>query len=423
MKIFPIIRVAQRRGKRHLRSIGLALAALASGSAQADQQMLPWRLHHQDGGIWKISAEGLTFGTNSNYGPTGKKESVSGLDGLRRTEGAATLEIAVHPRLTLFGRGTWNLTDIRSSTIDASQYGLADQSLGLALRLIDSRVALDFQVQTDLPAYNNTDAQAQGLPFLGDSTTNVHIGGFATVPFGQQWQLRAGAGYTTRMADFSSSVPWSLELVKDPAFEQSGASGTVIRTLFWGFSSLNTDPNGSSAATARQAGAAGSFLVNAVNPSLAVSRVESGYRWGSDAGSSNVAVLAGYSYTLWGQAAARGNTWHLFFEWSLDRRRTPSQASLPTHPSKSFLTYSGKGRIVAVSSTRTLIIDQGSHQGLAMGDRMDIFTVNADGTLGQPVARAEVSRLDWEQAQLTILQIFKETAIKEGFAVQKLVQP
>jgi hypothetical protein len=416
MKIFPIIRVAQSWGRRS----SLALVALSCASAQADQQLLPWRLHHQDEGIWKISAEGLSFGTSSNFGPSGQVQSVSGLDGLRRTEAAATIEMAIHPRLTLYGRGSWNLTDVRSTSLNASQFGLADQSLGLALRLVDSSVAVDFQIQTDLPVYNNTQAQAEGLPFLGDSSSNLHIGGFASLPItsdssGRSWRISAGAGYTMRNADFSSSVPWSLELASAPAPE---ASGLVLRVLGWGFASLNTDPNAANPLTARQQGSGGSLLVNAVNPSLSVARGEFGYQWDS-----GVTGVIGASQTLWGQAVARGMSVHAGLEWRIDRLRRPSKDSRPKEQAKTFLTYTGKGKVKAVSSTRTLIIDQGSHQGLALGDRMDIFTVNPDGSLGQPVARAEVSQLDWEQAQLTILQIFKETAIKEGFAVQKLVQP
>jgi hypothetical protein len=110
-------------------------------------------------------------------------------------------------------------------------------------------------------------------------------------------------------------------------------------------------------------------------------------------------------------------------EWTLSGKTPIALTAKKQEPEKNFITYSGKGRVKAVSSTQTLIIDQGSHQGLNLGDRIDIFTVTPDGSLGEPVARAEITQLDWEQAQVTLLEIYRETAIKEGFAVQRAVQP
>jgi hypothetical protein len=56
-------------------------------------------------------------------------------------------------------------------------------------------------------------------------------------------------------------------------------------------------------------------------------------------------------------------------------------------------------------------------------DRIDIFSVTPEGSLGQTVARGQVTQLDWDQSQVTLLEVYREIAIKEGFAVQKPVQP
>lgn len=392
---------------------------LTSGLALADVQRLPWRLHRQHAGIWSLGIETQSFGTSANYGPSGDLVAPADFESLRRTEVAATFEAGIHPRLTLFGRGSWNITQVSSSTVNGHQMGLADQSIGLSLRLLDSKASIDFQVQADLPAYQNGNSPAQQDPFIfiGDASTNVHLGGFITLPLGQTWDLTGGSGFTLRTGQFSSAIPWSVSLSKSPDLAESG---WIVRASGWGFASLATDPNAQDPNIAsRQQGGGGSFLVNAVNPSLAVAQVDTGYRWGPE-----ISATLAVSKTIWGQATAEGLGVHAGLQWNIDRIRGTSASSFRARKQDpKFVTYSGQGKVKAVSSTRTLLIDQGSQQGLSLGDRMDIFTLTPDGNLGQPVARGEVTQLDWDQAQLTLLEVYREVAIKEGFAVQKPVQP
>ncbi|NDD93281.1 hypothetical protein EBZ37_14520 [bacterium] len=61
----------------------------------------------------------------------------------------------------------------------------------------------------------------------------------------------------------------------------------------------------------------------------------------------------------------------------------------------------------------------GSEAGLAMGDLIDIFSVLPDGSIGEPVARGQVMHLNWDQSQINLLEIYQETAIKEGFIARK----
>lgn len=396
-----------------------ASVLFASSAAMADQQMLPWRLHHADHGIWQVTGQVQSLGTTSNYGPAGAVNAVSGLGSLRRTAVSTSLELGVHPRLTLFGISNWNNTQVVSSTLNGNQYGMGDQSLGLSLRLVDSRATLDFQIQADLPAYRNTESKSLGLPFIGDASTNIHVGGFASMPLSENearsWNLVGGAGYTLRTAQFSASIPWSTEINRQPG---NSGKGVTVRAGAWGFSSLRNDPRGAGTSNGSGGeGGAGSFLVNAINPSLASLQSSLGYRF-----SPALEARIETSRTLWGQAAAQGTTLGGAIEWRLDRLHPEGAAFNKRKPKDAFVTYSGQGKVKAVSSTRTLIIDQGSHQGYALGDRVDIFTVNADGSLGEPVARAQITQLDWEQSQATLLEVFRETAIKEGFGVKKPVQ-
>ena len=61
----------------------------------------------------------------------------------------------------------------------------------------------------------------------------------------------------------------------------------------------------------------------------------------------------------------------------------------------------------------------GSEAGVSMGDLIDIFSVTPDGKMGEPVARGQVVHLEWNRAQVNLLEIYQETAIKEGFFARK----
>jgi hypothetical protein len=389
--------------------------------AHANTQLHPWTLHRVDSGVVRFGAASRGFTSDTNYGPDGAATEVTGLGLIRRTEVAGTLELGLHPRLTLFGTGRWNNTELRSPTLTGNHYGMGDQSLGLSLRLVDSGMALDFQVRADLPAYQNADAQAQGLPFLGDASTDVHVGGFVTLPLIQndsrQIHFTAGAAYTTRTAGFSAAIPWSLEFSSVPGWSET--KGLTASLSAWGSYSLKTDSSGDAVNSGtRFAGGAGSFLVNAVNPSIATLQATTGYRF-----SPMLEFHAGTAITLWGQASAKGLSWIGGLSWSMDRGGTSRAGGRTSKPRHQFTTYSGEGRVKTVTSTRTLLIDQGSHHGLAVGDRLDVFSINAEGAGDKLVARAEVIQIEAEQAQVSLMELFRETAIKEGFIVRKSVQP
>jgi hypothetical protein len=415
------------RPSRFLPCFGHRLALLGLGAggicscllpaiSRADFQLEDWRLHRAEKGEWNLVGSISSFQTQANRDGAGNLVNITGLDQYRRTATNLALEWGIHSKMTVYFRGTWLWNDIRGTSYSASRFGFSDQSLGMSLRLIDKSLIVDLQVQADLPAYSNVRDAAAGLPFLGDSSTDFTVGGFATAPLAtgeRQWKLRGGAGYTVRSAQFSAAVPWSVELLTRPE-----SRGLTFSAGASGFQSLKTDPRGALQISASQFSPenGGSFLVNAVNPSLAAASVSVGYQTDS-----STAFHAAYRKPIWGRAIADGGMIEAGFRWDISSQQSAQRKALGVkRPEKAGLTrYAGEGKVSAVVNTRTLMINLGSDAGLAMGDLIDIFSVLPDGSLGEPVARGQVVHLDIEQAQISILEIYQETAIKEGFVARK----
>jgi hypothetical protein len=396
--------------------VGWAYSSLLPAISRADFQLQDWKLHRAEKGEWNLVGGLSAFQTKANRDGAGNLVNINGLDQYRRTATNLTLEWGVHSKLTVYFRGTWLWNDIRGTTSSASRFGLSDQSLGMSLRLLDRSLVVDLQLQADLPAYSNVRDAAAGLPFLGDSSTDFTVGGFATAPLvtgERQWKLRGGAGYTVRSAQFSAAIPWSIEVLTRPE-----TRGFTFAAGASGFHSLKTDPRGSLNISASQFSPenGGSFLVNAVNPSLAAASVSVGYQT-SESG----AFHAAFRKPVWGRAVADGSMIEAGFHWNISSQKPAARKALGVkRPEKTGLTrYAGDGKVTAVVNTRTLMISLGSDAGLAMGDLVDIFSVLSDGSLGEPVARGQVVHLDIEQAQISILEIYQETAIKEGFVARK----
>ncbi len=384
--------------------------------SRADFQLQDWKLHRAEKGEWNLLGSVSAFQTKANLDGAGNRVNITGLDQYRRTATNLALEYGIHSKMTVYVRGTWLWNDISGTSTSASRFGFSDQSLGMSLRLIDKSLIVDLQVQADLPAYSNVRDFSAGRPFLGDSSTDFTVGGFATAPLvtgERQWNLRAGAGYTFRSAQFSAAVPWSIELLTRPE-----SRGFTFAAGASGFQSLKTDPRGALNISASQFSPenGGSFLVNAVNPSLAAASVSAGYQT-----SESLAFHAAFRKPVWGRAVADGGMVEAGFRWNISSKAPATRKALGVkRPEKVGLArYAGDGKVTAVVNTRTLMVSLGSDAGVAMGDLIDIFSVLPDGSLGEPVARGQVVHLDVEQSQISILEIYQETAIKEGFVARK----
>src|SRR5262249_26576504 len=111
--------------------------------------------------------------------------------------------------------------------------------------------------------------------------------------------LVGGAGYTYRTGGFSSAIPWTV--VADYSPTRFGFGGVLG---FHGITSLKTDSNSattSPSSTAASIGTGGSFITNAVNPSLVTLEAQLNYRLENQMRVS----LSGYQ-ALFGSSAPKG---------------------------------------------------------------------------------------------------------------------
>jgi len=407
------------RGLSAAIALGSLLAATFPLKSRAEFQLHDWKLHRAERGEWNLIGSSSLFSSRTNRDGKGTLVDVSGLDQYRRVAANLGLEWGIHSKLTFFGRATWLWNDIQAGTSSANRFGLSDQTIGLSLRLLDRSMTLDLQVQADIPLYSNVSDAANGLPFLGDSSTDITVGGFLTAPIStgaeRAWSAVAGAGYTIRSASFSSAVPWSVELNTRPTDDR----GMTFSVGGAGFQSLKNDPRANAAISASTFSpeSGGSFLINAVNPSLAAAVVSLGYQK-----TRATEFTATFKKPLWGQSVADGNTIEVGFRWNLSTKNSPSRTPLAPNKREASGTvtrYISDGKVTGVVNTRTLLISMGSEAGLAMGDLIDIFSVLPDGSIGEPVARGQVMHLNWDQSQINLLEIYQETAIKEGFIARK----
>jgi len=412
-----------KRGRTSSRTIGtVAVGALLASSspisAFAEFQLTDWTLHRAETPGLSLTGGFKYFSTKTNWDGRGSRVAVSGLQSYTRSLASAEALFALHPKLTLFGRTTWNWNSIESATLSARSYGLADQSLGLSLRAIDQSLKLDLQVQADLPAYSNAESAAAGTPFLGDASTDISVGAFLSTLLSndpsRNWNATAGAGYTFRSASFSSAIPWSATLSSAPG----AGRGLTFSAGAAGFQSLRTDPYAATGASASRPNdySGGSFIINAINPSMVAVRSSVGYQFDNQS-----QLSVGARKPVWGQAIADGFSMELGFRWSLSSGAAPRRPISPNKLQKSnqLTRYLSEGKVVGVVSTRTLLIDLGSESGMAVGDLVDIFSLTPEGTPGEPVARGQVVHLTWNQAEVNLLEVYQETAIKEGFLARK----
>ena len=225
------------------------LAALLPAPSFAEFQLQEWKLHRAEKGEKNLIGGISVFQTDSNRDGSGNVVGIQNLSHYRRTAANLALEWGAHSRITFYGRATWLWNDIEGVGLSANRFGFSDQTIGMAFRLIDRSIAVDFQAQADLAAYSNVQDAGAGRPFLGDSSNDFTVGGFATLPLSangdRSWQLRGGAGYTFRSGQFSTAVPWSMELLSRPAFR-----GFTFTAGASGMQSLRNDPRGSEAISA-----------------------------------------------------------------------------------------------------------------------------------------------------------------------------
>ena len=370
--------------------------------------------------VLSLNASVNYYTTKENYASDGTLQAPFELLSYSRESFDTTLTYGINDRFSIFGNMSWARVQVESGGKVGSIFGLADQSIGANYRIYQvPGITADLQLQVDLPAYSNNTATAQQTPWLGDATTDLTAGGFLSAPLldrkSSLLSLGGGAGYTRRNGGYSAAVPWMASakyLAKDSGIQFSlGMDGAY---------SLQTDKSKNSASAI---GSGGSFMTGAVNPSLALVRGQAAYFLSNDL---NLSLSAAKSIA--GQNAPAG----MIFLFGLEARLSGAPRANPLqltpgeygHANKGFVNYSSdEAKVLRMNDRLNLVkIDKGSQHGIEVGQIFDIFSVNQNGTIGEPVARGKVTSVKSDEAALTVTEYYKEVWINEGFIVKRPVE-
>ena len=407
----------------------IALSLILAQAAKADFYLHPWMNHQQGKQLLEIKVTSDYFSTTQNFDSYGKLFIPSQLQNYSRFGADLTGSLGWTERLTFFGNLSWARTQVDTVTATGSSFGLADQMLGANYRVIGSsttghtpsRLLVDLQNRLDIPAYSNSDSDLNDSPWLGDASQDFSVGGFLKTPLLQKQTrtlfLEGGLAYTYRSGGFSSALPWSVFLDLD-----TPEKGWLFRLGMSGLYSLNTDPTTPN--SSKSAGTGGSFMSNAINPTLMTVAGQLGYRLDR-----KFDIITGASQSIAGHNAPAG---FQIFGGLLIRiggsAPTLSPAKLsPAEYGKSnqgFVNYQGAEAKVLKTNDRLNIIkiNKGSNDGVELGQNFDIFSVKPNGEIGDAVARGRVSSIKGDEAVLSVTEYFREVWIDEGFVARRPIE-
>lgn len=434
----------------HIFALFLTLTSLA----RADFYLHPWQDFHEDGDTALLSAELFYYSTGSNFYSGLSSSAPAGFNQYNRIENDDVIQYGLTDRLSLFGRLTWMRAQV-SSTPDTTFYpgtafGLGDQTVGASYRIYGpgaGRLSIDLQLQVDFPAYSNSASAQDMIPFLGDGSVDTTLGAFGDLPLlsKARYDLKVvgGAGYTYRTAGFSAAIPWSVEARASFGDAEPGSTrsfGPSVGLGFNGIQSLQTDsrqPLGTPLEATT--GAGGSFIVNAVNPSIVNVNADAGY-----AIRNGMRLTAFGQYSVAGQNAPDGFAAGLAFQTRFGRTPasskgegegesenegrggadTPSRSRGAADPgSWNPGAYNLQAAVTAVNDRfNVLKIDKGTHDGVEVGDLFDLFAPVSTGKPRPAIARARVTQVKDDEAALQVDEYYRDTWIDKGFTARRLSQ-
>ncbi|HAR41436.1 MAG TPA: hypothetical protein DCS07_02195 [Bdellovibrionales bacterium] len=400
--------------------------------ARADFYLHPWTNQNQEKQRLELTATGNYYTSTQNFDAYGALLIPNQLQRYSRFGTDLTAALGLTDRLTGFGTFSWARTQVDTIINSGSSFGLTDQTLGVNFRILGnpngrphSRVSLDLQLRFDFPGYNNATSDLNSSPWLGDGSQDLTSGGFVKIPLFQKNErtllLEAGLGYTYRSAGFSAAVPWSafLQLIRPDKGWQVSLGLTGIYSLENDSTNLATLTS-----TARSSGTAGSFMTNAVNPSLTTVSGQLGYRV-----KPSFDVIAGLNQAITGQNAPTGL--QVFGGFQARLGGAPAVLStLQLSPAEygkanqGFVHYQGvEAKVLRTNDRLNMIkIDKGSNEGIEIGHTFDIFTVKPNREVGEAVARGRISSIKADEAVLTVTEYFKEVWIDEGFVARRPIE-
>lgn len=421
-----------RRGTCRVTFLTSLTASLALPQlARADFYLHYWEDEHENQRDLRFDADAGYYLTKNDFDGAGNLLIPANFAQYSRVQTDVLVSYGLTSRFSVYGRLGWARTELDTNTTTpvSTNFGFTDSSAGLSFRAFDfsapgktDGITIDFQVQGDFPLYSNQNLTG---PALGDGTVDVTGGAFGNIPL---WHLKnslvavsGGAGFTYRSNSFSSAIPWSVAASLTPHDD-----GFKITCSVLGLESLDTDPRASGLAVGStvlsQPTSGGSFITNAVNPSLVTVRGEVGYQFGQDMG---FAAFAGQS--VWGQAAPNGFYAGASIQARIGNHNKVDGAHLSPadygRSNQGFVNYGLEAHVTRVNDRLNLVkIDRGSQDGIAVGQVFDVFLVKKDGNVGAAVARGHVSSVQMSESALNIDEYFKEIWIDEGFLAKRPVQ-
>lgn len=375
-----------------------------------------------------------SYSTHNNFDPLGRAYIPSGLINYQRYQADLTAYLNASEKIGIYFRGTWEKVNLTHLTNTGSSYGLGDQSIGLNWNILDTTnkskkgiFKIDLQIQDDFSAYSNSSAYSNGIPFLGDGSSDITAGIFLSLLSNQkalhQFKSTLGMGYTYRNSQYSKALPWSAQLDYEYRGFQSGS--LYLAGGFNGIASLKTDStlyNGSQTSP----GTGGSFISNAINPTLVNITGKIGYlsREDLDFSISTTQAVFGYNSPLGFQINFGFQTHFGHAKKAIYPEDIEELNSLEGEPEKSnrgfVMYYNIDGKVLKTNPNLNLIkIDKGSQSGVAVGDSFDIFELKPDNTIDTAVARGIVTKVTADDAIIKINEFYKEVWIQEGFLAKR----
>jgi hypothetical protein len=253
-------------------------------------------------------------------------------------------------------------------------------------------------------------------PFLGNGSLDLTAGPLLTWALdateSQSWNLIGSLGYTWRSTSYSMALPWALGIRR----EVNNDTGLQFSLIGHGQISLQTDARTAIGDQLGQGnGAGGSAAINAINPMLVAADAQLGFRFGP---AFSVAAFAGMP--LFGQNIPQGLRFgmHLSVDIGNPQRKRPDQLSNQDYGrgNQGFVTYGLEAKVMRANDRLNLIkINKGANDGVEMGQLFDIFPVQANGKVGEAIARTQVTAVRAHEAALSVTEYFQEILIEEGY--------
>ncbi|MGK5086093.1 hypothetical protein WDW86_00910 [Bdellovibrionota bacterium FG-2] len=404
---------------------GIILFALKSTDAKADFFLHHWENQRETADSFRLSADFSYYSTHADYDAAGTQLLPAGLTNYSRINSDVSARYGFTDRVSAYGRMSWARIELQHATRPGSSFGFTDQSLGTTIKVFQKgrgstlEPRFDLQFQVDVPLYNNTVSETNLLPYLGDGSVDFTAGAFMVLPLwqkkGKEITSTLGGAYTYRSANFSAAIPWSWTLRYN-----TPTQGFFTAAGFNGLQSLKTDPNALHVSgTSGSIGSGGSFITNAVNPSLLTVFAQAGFRL-----SPKLAVTIAGDQSLWGQASPVGLNLLVGLQARLGGPdpKDPSYLA-PKDYGKSnqgFVNYTLTAKVIRSNDRMNLLkIDKGSSEGVEVGQTFDIFKVKTDGSVDEAVARARVTHVRADESALSVDEYFKEVWIDEGFIAKR----